>query len=259
MVKGLGVVSPDPVDSRDLVKSTMPQNIYLPSEVSLRGYMGTEYAQGSTNACTGYACAEAAEVIVNRLPAHKAIGRVRFSPLWSYWWNRQEGGLGADDRGAYVRDSVKAMAKVGMVALDEMPESVGVHAAPPTRLVDGGVSTFKLDTYERLYADAGTPWQIQRILAVERLPILIGAYVFSQNMQEGVYEWGYPRDHWLPIGSHAMVVMAYRSNRKGGVYFGVTHHWGEKYGRDGLVWIPAAYFTDPRLVHDLWTFNPKLW
>lgn len=232
---------PDLPDHRDFL-FTARAPMRLPSKVSLRAAMPAVLDQGELGSCTAHA-------------ASMAFGFLRpafeLSRLKTYYEARAAIGMQDVDSGAYIRDVIKALNKLGAAPEPLWPYDIDRFAEPPPRRANTAGKKNRVSRYMRL-----APSQYRRCLA-EGYPFVIGFTVYESFEGENVARSGrvpMPKKREAAIGGHAVTVIGYRK-KWGAPYYEVRNSWGDAWGDAGNCWMPARYLEDLDLADDAWTLR----
>lgn len=251
---------PDPPDPRDQLFSVAgPILQALPSAVDLRSHDTPIYDQGRIGSCTANAIAGAIQF--DRRKFHQSPDFVP-SRLFIYYNERSIEGSIANDAGAFLRDGIKSINKVGVCPESEWkyddtpaiydggPFPAGARAAkrpPATAYRDA--KQYELVTYQRLVP---TLAQLKGALA-SGFPFVFGFSVF-ENLYDSS---GRPKTH-IPvpdgsrmIGGHAVMVLGYNDTRH---EFTIRNSWGTDIGAHGYFFMPYSYVVSS-YASDFWVIR----
>lgn len=177
-----------------------------------------------------------------------------YSRLQIYYNEREIEGTVNYDAGAYLRDAIQVLVKIGAGSEASWPYIEKNFTVPPPAQVLTEASQNKAIEYSRLV----TRQDFRNCLAVDQHPFIIGITVYSSFETEEVARTGIvpmPTRADKLIGGHAVCVIGYHSNFNGGDYYEVRNSWGEGWGDSGNFWIPAAYLENQDLATDSWTIR----
>lgn len=254
---------PDKEDSRDHIKN-LPLKVGATTKCfSLRKYIpGGILNQRSTGACTGYAAAQAMNILVNRmLELMNKTENVKFislSPIWLYYNARKYDNCPVNrDDGASLRSVIKSLKNPGAVHMDAMNQDYSVTTPPPEGIEK--LPMYKIAEYARIFSDENTIELMQRTLDTEHLPILCGVKLYQDSVDDSYYNGGIIKyDNVMNdtfIGGHALCVIGYKLIDNV-LYFECVNSWGSLYGDSGFCYLPAFVFNSD-YVFDIWTFDRK--
>jgi len=217
----------------------------LPAEVDLRPSEHFPiYDQGDLGSCTANAIGAAFHFDQVR------EGITTFTPsrLFIYYNERAMEGSIPYDNGAYIRDGIKSINKVGVC-----PETMWPY----------DTTTFTQKPGEECYSEAvknlaseyaRVPQTLEDIKAVlaEGFPFVFGFTVLSSFFSDEVSKTGKmplpgPEDYIL--GGHAVQACGYSDKDQVII---VRNSWGEEWGDKGYFYMPYSYITDPFLASDMW-------
>jgi hypothetical protein len=180
------------------------------------------------------------------------------SPLFIYFMSRRFFGTEQVDSGAPLRDTLKVLHKVGAPPLSAHPTLVD-WKQPPSQSALNTAGLFKIKDYQRILVNAEAPGIMMQTLHQERLPLLIGVYLYPSSAAPGTRFSGnipLPGANEKPTGSHAMMIDGYDAEKQ--LFYG-WNSWGTAWGSGGRFSLPFAYFTQPHLAHDIWTVTYRYW
>lgn len=238
----------DPVDPRDrlLPELTAAAAAKLPKSVDLRPLMSAVEDQGSLGSCTGNAIAGALEYLDNK------NGRADFvdiSRLFIYYSEREIEGTINEDSGAYIRDGVKAVNKIGACTEKLWPYKISKFKKRPSAAAYVDAANRKITEYLRVTSLTG----IKKSLA-DGFPVVFGFNVYPQFESEMAAKTGIvamPVAGEQPIGGHAVLAVGYDEANK---CLLVRNSWGEGWGMAGYFWLPYGYITK-KLADDFWSIR----
>lgn len=243
---------PDPRDHRFLLSHPQASEVALPASVDLRGALPPVWHQESLGSCTAHSA--------GALLAYLYPGFIP-SRLQLYYAARAIEGTADKDNGVQIRNAMKAMLKVGVLAEDAWPYDVERFAQQPP---DGG-ERHTIAAYSRLASET----EMLSCLALSMpfvLAIQLPSYFEGDVARTGVMPL--PSGRPEMIGAHAMLCVGYdldfRSNpilAEVGVEAAlvdstallVRNSWGSWWGRDGHVYVPMSWATNPSTGGDCWT------
>jgi C1A family cysteine protease len=245
-------------DPRDLLFSA-PLSVLqaLPSKYEVTTNFPI-YDQGRIGSCTAQALAAAVEY--GRMKAHQTPA---FTPsrLFIYYNERDIEGDVPVDAGAYLRDGIKALQKLGVCdeelwAYDDTPPPAPGAPFPPnarggarpTAACYAAAAQHQIVSYQRLNQ---TLSQLQGCL-VSGYPFVFGFTVFNSWYATKPKVVPLPHNGEPPIGGHAVLCVGY-DNATG--LFKFRNSWGAAQGDQGYFYMPYAYLLSPNLAADLWTIR----
>jgi len=224
----------------------------LPSRVDLRGHCSPIESQGALGSCTAQAGVGLLEYLEKR-----ALGRhTDGSRLFLYKVTRNILGW-RGDTGAYVRTTLKAMAKFGVCQERYWPYDIARFDEEPTAFCYADAAMARTLRYFRLDQQGTQSGDellalLKTVLALG-MPVTFGFSVYSYGNSQG--EFPLPKSGDRLLGGHAVVAVGYDDTRDiGGVQgaLQIRNSWGTYWGEAGYGWLPFGYVTK-RLSSDYWT------
>jgi C1A family cysteine protease len=246
----------DMPDTRDFKfsKSATPHpDIILPGSVDLRPKCPPVYDQGDLGSCTANAgCTCRAMLLQDE--------QINLSRMYLYYMERVIEGNVCKDDGASLRDTCKSIYKAGICEETYMPYIPAKYSAQPSRPAIYNASQYTIAAYKSLSSlDA-----IIQNIAFRQQPVLLGMDVYESFESDLVSETGImpmPRETEKKLGSHAVLVVGYRSmvkyrGRSGQYrirpgYLIVRNSWGDQWGDKGYFYMPYDYVV-PMYTYDYW-------
>lgn len=237
-------LQPDPPDERDyLYKSTLFKT-ELPDEVDLRPLMSPVVDQGWLGSCSANAIASGLrEYLMNK----DGQPLTRLSRLFLYWHSRNEIGKVNEDSGAYLRDGMKIMNKIGCAPEADMPYVESKFRDKPSAQADANAAKYKLREYKRITSSA----DLLQALA-EGYPVVLGATLYESYYdigKDGIFQMPKPGER--SIGRHAMLACGYK-RINGVMHVLLRNSYGTSWGDKGYGWMPIDYIRSIN-VTDMWT------
>lgn len=240
--KGSGWL-PEPEDVRDYPLKMLVGNVAVPTYFEL-GDMSPVRDQSRLGACTGFAATAAVEHL-RRAPDEDHWETI-YSPLFTYYLARESIGYVQYDSGAYIRDAVKSLAKVGAARENDY-------------LYYEVYQTFKNRPSERAFKSAAS-WKLggyylcNSLLDVKKaissgFPVVGGFTCYSNIGQAS--GGAIPLPAGSVIGGHAVMFMGYDDTLRR-VKF--KNSWGPEWGDRGYGYLPYAFF-ERGLATDLWALE----
>ncbi len=226
-----------PTDGRDKVFFGMLTAAPIPNAVTNRRFMSPVKDQKTIGCCVGEGSTAAVEYTERQWGKDpNFIG----SELFCYYNARTDK---AHDTGGYVRDSIKAMAKLGVAHESLWPFDVKKFATRPTVQAYADGPSQIISSYERLT-------DLSHVLAaIAAHHVVIGgfdAYRSIFNAKNGMV----PTPLWGDslAGGHCVCFCGF--NQKLGIVE-FKNSWGTSWGDQGYGYLPFWYFVN-RHVDDLW-------
>lgn len=239
---------PDLPDHRDLMYAAPMQVLAkLPSKVDMRSQCPPVYDQGQLGSCTGNAIAGDIEFDLKKEKKQDFVP----SRLFIYYNERVIEGTEDHDSGAYIRDGIKSVAKLGVCPETEWPYDINKFTEkPPQKCYDDALKT-KATSYSRITRNLN---QMKACLA-SGYPFIIGFTVYEsfesqESMRTGVIPM--PAADEQVLGGHAVLVVGYDDSQS---RFIVRNSWGDGWGMKGYFTMPYAYLLDAELSDDFWTIR----
>lgn len=243
---GLGWL-PDDDDSRDLDIDTLGISaLDLPKETRNARRIPYVLDQGSSKSCVAHAFSMGivyAETFAGLMPELP-------SRLWMYFWSRFLHGSHAEDGGTYLRVMAKSLNRWGAPNEDDWPFSQRTSKinAFPSQGVGNSHARRGAKFVRILERGAGRLKAIQAVLAEGKHLIAFGTQVPRDflsltgptEIQEPV--WGSVN----VVGGHAMLLVDYRYDEDGRLWFLVLNSWGGRWRNGGYAWLAANWIEDHR-------------
>jgi len=202
------------------------------------------YDQGSLGSCTANAIAAAFEFDQIR----QGLKEFRPSRLFIYYNERAMEGNVDKDAGAYIRDGMKSLAKLGVADEKEWPYVEHKFTQkPPSSVYEVAVKTKVLE-----YARVEQTLESMKACLNEGYPFVFGFVVMSSFQYPDVAMTGQmhmPGPYDFVMGGHAVQAVGYDDKRE---VFVVRNSWGSSWGDKGYFYMPYAYITNPGLAEDFW-------
>ena len=222
MIHGLGCIH-EPLQSNWQAERLR----YYSSEVERdnREFCGDVTDQGSTSSCVAHAISNAIEMLIAVKPCILSI----------YALARVHSGSSlAEDSGASIAASLRAVAEHGYMPESEWPFDVGaVHNPPSWRVAAEGFDQIGLRWHS---VESNRARMISASIGAV-LPVVIGTLV-DETFQSHDHTW----DVWPGCesgGGHAMVIVGEDSES-----YWVKNSWGEGHGFGGYSRIAKAHILD---------------
>jgi C1A family cysteine protease len=214
----------------------------LPEAVDLREhYKPVIKNQGSLEACTGYAASSLVECLSNA--GFKTKRRV--SPLWIWYHGKRLHGWELENKGVWLRYTLKALLESGYVYEDLYPESNGL--TPPRDL-----SIMKKFTVQALkdffvYTSVSNSQLKTALSKGEAVVVALDINNSFFGNTTGVIK-NSPKNGY----SHALLLVGYDDGRQ---VFIAQNSWGVFWGDSGYCYIPYDYALAN--ITEAWTLDFK--
>lgn len=245
---------PDLPDARDyLYAAPLKVMQKLPVKVSLRKTCPPIYDQGNLGSCTANALGAAFEF------GKKKQKKVTFRPsrLFLYYNERAMMNTINSDSGAFLRDGVKSLSKLGICSekdwtYDDDASYGAKFTQKPPKTCYTSAKKHQILSYWRIPINLNS---IKGCLA-EGFPFSFGFTVYDSFFNPSVANTGV-----MPMpniaaesvrGGHAVLAVGY-DDTKQAVY--VRNSWGKAWGLSGYFWMPYAYIANAAFCSDFWTIR----
>jgi C1A family cysteine protease len=164
------------------------------------------------------------------------------------------------DEGAYLRDTMKAMALFGIPPEEYWPYQTADFDIEPPAFCYAFAENYKAIRYYRLDLPGVLSQQVLKNIKenlAAGLPCMFGFSVYSSfpGVGDGTGEIPYPKPGDRFLGGHAVVVVGYDDAKKIGKVKGallIRNSWGTEWGDHGYGWLPYAY-VEKGLAVDFWS------
>lgn len=239
---------PDLPDHRDFFYSAIaPVRAVLPDKVDLRSKCSPVENQGNLGSCTANALVGALEF----LEIKDGAKFVDLSRLFVYYNERAIEGTVNQDSGAYIRDGIKSLAKLGVCPEPEWPYRISDFTKKPGAQCYRDAKKHQITSYHRIV----TVDEMRSCLA-DGFPFVFGFTVYTAFESQTVARSGVvnmPSPGEQVLGGHAVVGVGYDDTKK---RFWIRNSWDTDWGQDGYFTMPYDYL-DPKsnLADDFWTIR----
>ena len=237
---------PDPIDHRDWMKmyAMVPSSLQYPS-VDLRKYVTGIYNQGQLNSCTANAACGAYRMDVNK----ESLPVFNPSRLFLYYNTREMEDCVSENKGVYIRDTIKSIASVGVCKEKIWPYVAKEFAECPPQEAYMEARGNIISEYERLYVDID---QFRACLQ-DNCPFVFGFKIFNgfgeTNNPRGIMPMPGPNETWNGKDAHAVVAVGYDDRSR---YFTILNSWGENWADKGYFYMPYDFISDPSWCFSFW-------
>jgi len=236
---------PDLPDFRDKVfKGT---SVSLANKIDLRPFCSKVEDQGDLGSCTGNAIAGAIELLEMK---HPTAGFKDISRLFIYYNERVYINTVRQDSGAYIRDGIKSVAKIGAAAEILWPYDPAKFARKPSKKAYTDATNRKFSSYLRI-----STFNDQLACLNDGYPFVFGFSVYESFMSDTVASNGIvpmPQPSEKQMGGHAVLAVGYDSTKKQVI---VRNSWGSGWGDKGYFYMPYEYLQNSNLCDDMWTIR----
>lgn len=256
---------PDLPDYRDRKYAAPLVSGPLPEKVDLRSECPKVYHQGRINSCTANAIGALMEFVLWKQ------SKVAFTPsrLFIYYNERETDQSIYTDGGAYLRDGMKCVAKLGACQESDWPYDDTPPTNPLARIWASGAKPAEKPS-DKCYEMALT----RQVLSYQRLdqsltqlkgclaagyPFVFGftaydAYASTAVLKSGVLN--YPEPGEGVVNGHAVMAVGYDDISQ---RFIIRNSYGEDWGQKGYFTMPYSYLLSGDLAADFWTLSMVEW
>ncbi|HZK53710.1 MAG TPA: C1 family peptidase [Desulfosporosinus sp.] len=249
MINRVYKLRPDHEDQRDRIFRSLQfeKLTMLPKIVDLRSGCSPVVDQGALGSCTANAIASGLREYWENLSGDVAL----LSRLWLYWEERNMEGTVNEDAGAYIRDGMKILQKMGCASEADWPYDTTKFTQTPPENSTINATKFIITEYHRV-----TDLTSLKAALAEGYPVVIGIDVYARFESAEVAQTGLvplPNYGEQLLGGHAVLAIGYKDvteNNDQGVVI-CRNSWSESWGDKGYFYLPYSYFT--RYVTDMWT------
>lgn len=241
---GLGYL-PDKIDINDHAYQMEVSYEDLPPLVDLRSGCGPVDDQGQLGSCVGYAIAS----MLRFMRKKQGESDIELARLMIYFMARDIEGTVNEDAGAQIRDGIKAVVKYGVCPESEWQYDINRYTERPPQQCYTDALNFQTLEYQRIQTYSLT--KMKSCLAAG-FTYVFGFLVYQSFESQQVASTGVvpmPRRGEPLLGGHAVHAVGYNDAKKCML---VKNSWGTNWGMDGYFEMPYTYFTQNRLVSDLW-------
>lgn len=258
-------------DARDYIYQ--PTTDPLPTSMDWRSALVDIENQGSLNSCTANSMSGACELIL------RANGHfTNLSRLFNYYESRKHGGILGKDEGAYLRDAVAVVAKVGFPLESLWPYTISNLESVPPDNVYIDAQTRLLSRYERIDDGVDYTWNPNvggqatttgtsiigsetynnaiKSALYEGYPVVIGLALTASFMRitgDLAYQYAHPYQGVSPsnpkTGGHAITIIGYLDQYKAFLF---VNSWGPSWGYRGVGLLP---YTNVKDMYEAWVLK----
>lgn len=240
-----------PKDTRDY---TIKSKINLSSQnVDLSSFCTSIKNQKGIGSCTSHACIALLEFLFKKFKQSTLSDL--FSEKFVYYVTRVniENGKPNDDSGAYIRDTMKCLAKYGSALEKTFPyikenQSECDFAETPNEAVYEEGRKYQITKYVNI-SDSNPISCLNDLKNVLNAGYgFVGGFLCFENLFNG--ENGFiPEPKGEIVGGHAIMFVGYDDEKK---VFKFKNSWGEEWGNKGFGYLPYSYILNG-LAFDFWT------
>lgn len=242
-------LKPDAEDLRDRIYTStqFKTKTALPKVVDLRPGCSDIVDQGELGSCTANAIAsglrEYWEIRAGKL--------TQLSRLWLYWNERNIEGCVDEDSGAFIRDGMKVLQKMGCAPEIDWPYDIAKFRQRPPAKSNKDAVQYEITEYHRV-----TDLTALKSALAEGFPVVTGIKVYESFESDQVAQTGIvplPNRGEQFLGGHAVLAVGYKDDVKNngqGIVI-CRNSWGESWGDKGYFYLPYGYFVSN--VTDMWT------
>lgn len=250
----------DPLDSRDHIYKASIVNTgsivpdIIPPSVDLRALFPPVRSQGPLGSCTGFALTGAFEYML------KKEGLADFEPseLFLYYNERDMEGTVNSDSGAYIRDGIKSLNKLGVCDSVYWPYDTSKFTWKPSSGAYDNALKNKVIQYQKVFNNRP---ELIRLALSEGLAVVFGFSVYQSFMNIGTTGMmpmpakdSTGRITETLVGGHAVCIVGYLQIN-GTNYYICRNSWSNWWGDKGYFYMPEAFITDTNLCNDFWAMN----
>ena len=237
---------PDLPDIRDflgLPEKLIRQLRRVPERYDLLEYLPYSHNQTTLGSCVMQGCCTGSELLDKKIDRNY----IALSVLMGYFEARKR--LGKEyinqDSGAYIRDGIKVLNKIGVCSLELWPYEVEKFTQEPPAECYESAKKHKLIEYRRLL-------NLSDIKAAifSGSPVVAGFTLYESFMDDNTAATGevqMPEQDESVIGGHCMLIVGYEAD-----YFIVVNSWGAEWGHNGLCYVPYDYLP---MMDDMWMMS----
>jgi C1A family cysteine protease len=196
--------------------------------------------------CTGNAIAGIIEYLCRRAKKNTDVSR-----LFIYYQERVYEGTVNYDNGAYIRDGIKAVNKVGVPTESLWPYNINKFAYRPTQAAYINAATRKAVAYQRC-----TDFLAVKAAIAQGYPVVVGFDVYA-SFESGTW-WQTNGTGMMPypnkatesiLGGHAVALVGYDNTKNA---FIARNSWGTGWGLNGYFYMPYQVIQDTTMSSDFW-------
>jgi C1A family cysteine protease len=187
----------------------------------------------------------------------KKEGRNFMTPsrLFIYWNERDIEHTTQYDSGAYIRDGIKVLTKLGTPPEKEWPYVISKFTAKPSAKCFSDALKNQSLVYERIVTPAATPANDMLACLASGYPFVTGIVVYESFESDHANATGVipmPGTSEAQLGGHAILIVGYDQSKQSFIF---RNSWGTGWGDKGYGYIPFAYLTNKGLASDMWVIR----
>lgn len=176
------------------------------------------------------------------------LSSVEYNILFHYFNERLIRDTQNYDSGSSIRDSLKILNKIGTCKYNDY---INPTKPPDINIYNNLIKPYNI-SYKRIVHEKNN------ILSAlyNKLPIIFGYSIYeSFEDSDGVCKTGIvnmPNITEKLIGGNCGIIIGYDNERE---KFLVVNHFGNKWGEDGMCWMPYEYILNKNLCDDFWIID----
>jgi C1A family cysteine protease len=249
---GLGWI-PDLPDHRDIIfkAAVAVKPPKIPPKVDYRSGCPPVYDQGQLGSCTANALGAAFDF------DRKKQGQDFMTPsrLFIYWNERDMEGTVDSDSGAYIRDGIKVLRKLGTPHEKTWPYLISKFTNKPPKPSYVEAEKNQSLAYQRILTPATNPVNDMLSCLASGYPFVSGIAVYESFESAKANSTGVipmPSKTESLLGGHAILIVGYDQKKQQFIF---RNSWGTSWGDKGYGYIPFAYLTNSGLASDMWVIK----
>jgi C1A family cysteine protease len=176
------------------------------------------------------------------------------SRLFIYWNERDMEGTTTSDSGAYIRDGIKVLRKLGTPTEKTWPYLISKFIDKPPKPAYVEAEKNQSLTYERILRPANSVNDMLSCLA-SGYPFVSGIAVYESFETPKANSSGVipmPSKTESLLGGHAILIVGYDQKKQQFIF---RNSWGTTWGDKGYGYIPFNYLTNKGLASDMWVIK----
>jgi C1A family cysteine protease len=219
----------------------------IPDRVDIRNFDSDVDNQWELGSCSANALVNAYENMTRQI---KPTQFVELSRLFVYYNTRFLFGNVLDDKGAYLRDAIKAVRSYGICTEEVWPYRIDYFDDRPTDEAYNDAKTRTLTNYRKIESIESA----LNALANSK-PIIFGIEIFNifMDLTKETSTLRNPKPFSDSLGAHAMTLVGYDIPNK---LFTAKNSFGKSWGDNGYCYIPFSYLE--QYGYDMWVFDIDL-